>query len=83
VPNSDNGDVKGNKGVRKFSMFHGHFNLLEHFDFKPSPQIETKCLFYQFIEIDMIQARASLYIRCYKFQIKKLQTLATINTPNY
>jgi hypothetical protein len=42
VPYSDYGDVKDNKGVRNFSMFHGHFNLLEHFDFKPSPQIETK-----------------------------------------
>jgi hypothetical protein len=42
VPTSDYGDVKDNKGVRNFLMFHGHFNLLEHFDFKPSPQIETK-----------------------------------------
>ncbi len=83
MPYSDYGDVKDNKGVRNFSMFHGHFNLLEHFDFKPSPQIETKWLFYQFIGIDMIQTRASLYIWCYKFQIKKLQTLTTINTPNY
>jgi hypothetical protein len=45
--------------------------------------METKCLFYPFIEIDMIQARASLYIWFYKFQIKQLQTLTTINTPNY
>jgi hypothetical protein len=62
VSNNNYGDAKDNKGVRNFSMFHGHFNLLEHFDFKPSHQMETKCLFYPFIEIDMIQARASLYI---------------------